>query len=137
MNIRKVRRKCSVRGCRCTESYSLSLSNEMGNSILVCKKCILEAAEAVKNYKEDSKPIKKVHREPPTLFFNAKAMGKPDTKDGLSADVATVDETPNVATEPTTESEEQTEPKLPDTSKEPVEATPKTPAKKKKGAQGK
>lgn len=134
MNIRKVRRKCSVRGCRCTESYSLSLSNEMGNSIIVCKKCILEAAEAVKNYKEDSKPAKKVHREPPALFFNAKAMGiKGDVLPESEPLVIEDKETAEKLVEALETSAEAKEPaEVP-----PTETTPKTSTKKKKGAQGK
>ena len=129
MNIRKVRRKCSVRGCRCTESYSLSLSNEMGNSIIICKKCILEAAEVVKNYKEDSKPVKKERREPPALFFNAKALG-------IKKDVLP-------ESEPLVIEDKETAEKLVEAletsakAEEAPEATQKTSTKKKKGAQGK
>ena len=132
MKIRKVRRKCSVRGCRCTESYALSLSNEFGNSIIACKKCILEAAEAVKNYKEDLKPVKRVRREPPALFFNAKAMGAkenalPESEPLVIEDKETAENLVEALEESMANAEE----------KEPAETPPKTSVKKKKGAQGK
>ena len=76
MNIRKVKRKCGMRGCKCTDSYALSLTSEMGNSIIVCKSCLEKALDAIENYKEDTTPVKKVSREAPALFFNAKAIGK-------------------------------------------------------------
>ena len=76
MNVRKVRRKCGMRGCKCTDSYALSLTSEMGNSIIVCKSCLEKAHDAIENYKEDTTSVKKVSREAPPLFFNAKAMGK-------------------------------------------------------------
>ncbi len=121
MNIRKVKRKCGMRGCKCTESYALSLTNEMGNSIIACKSCLVEAAKAVENYKEGVKPERKVSREAPPLFFNAKAMGKkpeqlPEAEpliiedketaealvEALEESAANADEAPTSKTKPTT-----------------------------------
>lgn len=43
MYIKKIKRKCNVRGCKNTETYAISKSREMGNSIIACKECMLEA----------------------------------------------------------------------------------------------
>ena len=43
MYVKKIKRKCGVRGCKNTETYAISKSREMGNSIIACKECMLEA----------------------------------------------------------------------------------------------
>lgn len=43
MYVKKIKRKCGVRGCKCTETYAISRSREMGNSIIVCESCLVEA----------------------------------------------------------------------------------------------
>ena len=47
MNVRKIKRKCEVRGCKHTESYAISLTREHGNSIIACKECLEEALKAI------------------------------------------------------------------------------------------
>lgn len=39
MNIKKIRRKCMVRGCSNKETYTVSKNREMGNSIIICRDC--------------------------------------------------------------------------------------------------
>ena len=91
MNVRKVKRKCGVRGCKCTESYAISLTREAGNTVIICKSCLGKALGAI-----DEAPT--VEKEPrtaiPPLFFG----GKPPK--------AAVEEAPAEATEPTAEEEE-------------------------------
>ena len=43
MYVKKIKRKCGVRGCKNTESYAISKSREMGNSIIACESCLYEA----------------------------------------------------------------------------------------------
>ena len=69
MYARKVKRKCGVRGCKNTDSYSLSLTRESGNSVIICKECLKAALSAAENHTEDNRKI--VSREIPPLFFNA------------------------------------------------------------------
>ncbi len=45
--VRKVRRKCNVRGCRCIDSYAISWTKEAGNTIIACKKCLEEAVKEI------------------------------------------------------------------------------------------
>lgn len=49
MNVRKLKRKCCVRGCKNTESYAISLTREAGNSIIACKDCLEKALKAIKD----------------------------------------------------------------------------------------
>lgn len=72
MYARKVKRKCSVRGCKCIDSYAISLTRESGNTIIACKKCLNEAIEAIKSVdpvtKSNIPAIKQT--APPPLFFH-------------------------------------------------------------------
>ena len=43
MYVKKIKRKCGVRGCKNTETYAISKSREAGNSIIACKNCLIEA----------------------------------------------------------------------------------------------
>ncbi len=54
MYAKKIKRKCGVRGCKNTVSYAISKSREMGNSIIACKECLLEALAKIE---ELNKPI--------------------------------------------------------------------------------
>lgn len=47
MYIRRIKRKCNVRGCKNTESYAISKTREMGNSIIACKSCLMEALKTI------------------------------------------------------------------------------------------
>ena len=67
MNIRKVKRKCSVRGCKNTDCFAVSIVREVGNSVIICPSCLKEGVEAIDNYIPESK---KEHKEPPPLFYN-------------------------------------------------------------------
>ena len=54
MYVKKIKRKCGVKGCKNTESYAISKTREMGNSIIACKECLLEALAQIE---EQNKPI--------------------------------------------------------------------------------
>lgn len=66
MYVKKIKRKCGVRGCKNTESYAISKSREMGNSIIACKECLMEALAIIE---EQNKPI-----EEPITFKEAPAI---------------------------------------------------------------
>jgi hypothetical protein len=57
MYVKKLKRKCGVRGCKCTDTYSISKSREMGNSIIACKECLVEALATIEDIEEQNKPI--------------------------------------------------------------------------------
>lgn len=58
--VKKIKRKCGVRGCKNTESYAISKSREMGNSIIACRECL---AEALNTIDEQNKPVTPVVEE--------------------------------------------------------------------------
>lgn len=72
MYVRQVRRKCSVRGCRCTDSFAVSLTREAGNTVIICKNCLEKALKAIGEIdpKTKSNIPKASGKEAPPLFFN-------------------------------------------------------------------
>lgn len=70
MNIRKVRKKCMMRGCKNTDTYAISKTREFGGVIL-CKDCLSSALNEIKVLEN---PKKKVGET------NIKKDGKNDTK---------------------------------------------------------
>lgn len=70
MYARKVRRKCDVRGCRNIDCFAISKSREPGNSIIICKSCLIEGAEAVEKVGSETVLKKVTASEPPPLFFS-------------------------------------------------------------------
>ena len=59
-----------MKGCKNTDTFCISLSSEIGNSVIICKNCLTEALNAVENYTE---PPKKAMSNPPALFFGTAA----------------------------------------------------------------
>ena len=64
MYVKKIKRKCGVRGCKNTESYAISKTREMGNSIIACKECLLEALAQIE---EQNKPVVEEFTEAPAV----------------------------------------------------------------------
>ena len=83
MYVKKLKRKCSVRGCKSTDTFAISRNREVGNTVILCRECIEQALEAT----DGSVPVPEVkaaHTTAPALFFNAKALGrKPVFTNGL------------------------------------------------------
>ena len=71
MYVKKVRRKCGVRGCKNIDTYTLSLSRESGNSVIICKSCLGKALGAIDEAVEEKSTLVS-HTEAPALFFNSK-----------------------------------------------------------------
>lgn len=64
MYVKKIKRKCGVRGCKNTETYAISKSREMGNSIIACKECLMEALAVIE---EQNKPVVEDFPEAPAI----------------------------------------------------------------------
>lgn len=62
--IRKVHSKCMMKGCSCRSSYHISLSREMGNSIIICKNCAKRAIEMIDEYEKAHAAISSEPTEP-------------------------------------------------------------------------
>lgn len=69
MKIKKIKKKCEVRGCKNTDTYSLTNTNEFGNSVIICEECLKKAVKAVAEY-DPSAEKKTVSVLPPPLFFH-------------------------------------------------------------------
>lgn len=70
MNVKRVKRKCMVKGCRNKDTYALSKLTEFGNSVIICEDCLKAAANSVEAY-DMTEPVRSVlKREPPALFFS-------------------------------------------------------------------
>lgn len=68
MYVKRLKRKCDVRGCKNTDVFAISMAREFGNSVIICKDCLKAALAEVSDYKELPKPTKR--ETPPPLFFN-------------------------------------------------------------------
>ena len=75
MYVKKVRRKCGVRGCKNIDTYTLSLSRESGNSVIICKSCLGKALGAIDEAVEEKSTLVS-HTEAPALFFNSRIGSK-------------------------------------------------------------
>ena len=73
MNAKYVKRKCSVRGCKNTSSYMISLTREMGNSVIICRECAKAAGAAISKA-EKERPKEKKKTGIPPLFFNGSVV---------------------------------------------------------------
>lgn len=83
MYIRRVKRKCTVRGCKNTDCFSISRTREAGNTVIACKNCLAEAIDAIDTLPAEQKTNipKEIHTQAPPLFFNADAQEKQVVKD--------------------------------------------------------
>ena len=63
MYVKRIKRKCGVRGCKNTDSYAISKSREAGNSIIACKECLLEALAVIEEANKPLTPVE-AHTEP-------------------------------------------------------------------------
>ena len=78
MNVKKLKRKCSVRGCKNIETYAISKTREMGNSVIICKECLKSGYEATEKHIEPIK-VKQVETKP--LFPHPEEVTVPSVAD--------------------------------------------------------
>lgn len=72
MYIKRVKRKCSVRGCKNTDCFAISRTHEIGNTIIICKDCLNDASASIEKIApgETTNIPKRSNTPPPPLFFN-------------------------------------------------------------------
>jgi len=119
MYARKVRRKCSIRGCRCTESFAISKTREIGNSVIICKNCLKEGIIAIDEIKpnEKSNIPKSNPANIPSLFFNAQT-----TREKTNEDAETIPQSlPSANPAPFTQESQDEQPTLNDEETEDAE----------------
>ena len=99
MRAKKVKRKCGVRGCRNTDTYSISLTREAGNSIIICRDCLEKAIDAIDNVKEEPETRVSYSEAPPLFFNSVRPENEPGTlvPDGVQDEQIPTDENPPVS----------------------------------------
>lgn len=76
MFVKKVKRKCNVRGCKSTDCFAISRVREVGNTVIICKSCLGKALGAIDEVNPETKSNIPVNNAPaPALFYNAQALG--------------------------------------------------------------
>lgn len=91
MYVRRLKRKCGVRGCRNTVTFAISRSRELGNSVIICEDCLKSAVNEIENIASGAKDNVPVNNSPaPVLFFNDAALGI-DEKNDNADDAAETD----------------------------------------------
>ncbi len=73
MYLKRVKRKCSIRGCKNTDCFAISRTREVGNTVIACKECLEQALDGIKNIPAEAKSNIPKSGDPviPPLFFNA------------------------------------------------------------------
>jgi hypothetical protein len=71
MYVKRLRRKCGVRGCRNIDTFSISLSREAGNTVNICASCLGKAFGAIDDVPE-AVDRRTLRTEAPALFFNSR-----------------------------------------------------------------
>lgn len=70
MYLKKIKRKCGVRGCKSLEAFAVSKTREAGNSVIICLDCLKKALTEAEQYREPERK-EKITNSAPNLFFNA------------------------------------------------------------------
>lgn len=98
MYVRKVKRKCGVRGCKSIDSFAISETRESGNSVIICRNCLKNGLEAVEKFNIPESAHKEATQIPP-LFFNNEAfdVNVPEENENEAFDVNESEENENEA----------------------------------------
>lgn len=92
MYIKRVKRKCSVRGCKNTDCFAISRTREVGNTVIVCRSCLENALAAIDELPPNAKSNVKNKgiSYPEALFFLGGALGL--TEEETRAQIKRADE---------------------------------------------
>jgi hypothetical protein len=123
MFVKKFKKKCGVRGCKnISDVYILSRRREMGNTVAMCRDCMVDALKATDGYLEPKKPkavqkplfphpelevendvaissVADIERPEPTEVIESDAEGKPI--ESVTEDTVTTDFFAEIEKEPT------------------------------------
>lgn len=116
MNVRKIRRKCGVRGCKNTaNTFVISKSREMSNSIVLCTDCMRDALASAEKYIEpvrEKRPNRPLFPHPElAVTISSVADKEPEPTEVIEE--ATEEETIPTAEDTVTEEEVKEEPTTP------------------------
>lgn len=130
MFVKKFKKKCGVRGCKnVSDVFIISRRREMGNTVAICRECMVDALKSTEDYKE----VIKAKSVPRALFPHPEL----DKKEVTISSVADIEPEPKEVIEDAVEDfpipvaeDTVTEPKVAETPK-PI-TKPKTKANGKK-----
>lgn len=92
MYVRRLKRKCIVRGCKNTVTFAISRRREPGNSVIICEDCLKSAIDAIKNIAPGEKNNIPVNNSPAfSLFFDEGALGIGAKNDTAASEVIKAD----------------------------------------------
>ena len=57
MYIRKVKRKCGIRGCKNTDCFAVSRAREVGNTVIICRDCLKDALGSIESLEPSAKEV--------------------------------------------------------------------------------
>ena len=75
MYVKKVRKKCMVKGCRNTDCFTLTTGGAFGNSVIICGRCLKDAAFEIEHF-DPHKIYRTPKSAPPSLFFSDKLASR-------------------------------------------------------------
>ena len=56
MFVKKFKKKCGVRGCKnVSDVFIISRRREMGNTVAMCRECMIDALKSTESYQEEVK----------------------------------------------------------------------------------
>ena len=70
MYVKRLRRRCGVRGCKNMLTYTISHRKESGNSVIICRKCITDAAKEIDKYEKETPKIFRTSSDTVDLFYH-------------------------------------------------------------------
>ena len=131
MFVKKFKKKCGVRGCKnVSDVFIISRRREMGNTVAICRECMVDALKSTEDYKE----VIKAKSVPRALFPHPEL----DNKEVTISSVADIEPEPKEVIEDAVEDfpisvaeDTVTEPKVAETPKPITKPKPKANGKKK------
>lgn len=138
MFVKKFRKKCGVRGCKnVSDVFIISRRREMGNTVAICRECMIDAVKSTESYKEEIKaksipmplfPHPELDKKEVTL--SSVADSEPEPQEVIEE--ATEDVPISVAEDTVTETKEDIKPTTTPTPKPKAKANTKKKTNKKK-----
>ena len=135
MFVKKFRKKCGVRGCKnVSDVFIISRRREMGNTVAICRECMVDALKSTEEYKEEvkAKSIPRPLFPHPELDVTLSSVAdeEPEPQEVIEADA---EEFPiSVAEDTVTETKEDVKPTTTPTPKPKTTANGKKKPNKKK-----
>ena len=135
MFVKKFRKKCGVRGCKnVSDVFIISRRREMGNTVAICRECMVDALKSTEEYKEEvkAKSIPRPLFPHPELDVTLSSVADEEPEPQEVIEDAVEDFPISVAEDTVTETKEDVKPTTTPTPKpKPKANTKKKPNKKK------